>query len=173
MDVYLLVQRTPEERALVNVLFVCLGNICRSPAAEGMFRALVAGEGLAARFGIDSAGTGAWHVGRPPDVRAQAAARRLGVDIGGLRARRVQDEDFHRFDYVLAMDRDNRADLAARCPALQRDRLALFLDFAPTLRGREVADPYYGDDDAFDRMFDVIGIGVRGLLDHIRRTGLR
>ncbi|MGF1640410.1 MAG: low molecular weight protein-tyrosine-phosphatase [Rhodospirillales bacterium] len=158
---------------MVNVLFVCLGNICRSPAAEGVFRALVEGEGLADRITVDSAGTAAWHLGKPPDRRAQAAARRRGIDIGGLRARQAGPADFRRFDLVLAMDRDNHADLARLCPPGEGQRLALFLDFAPEIPVREVPDPYYGGPEGFERMLDLIDIGGRGLLAHLRATRLR
>ena len=101
---------------MVNVLFVCLGNICRSPTAEGVFRALIEREGLAGKVGVDSAGTGAWHIGNPPDRRAQAAARGRGVDISAQRARQVELADFDAFDYVIAMDRSNHADLTSLAP---------------------------------------------------------
>lgn len=156
---------------MVNVLFVCLGNICRSPAAEGVFRALVDREGLGHKITADSAGTAAWQAGRSPDPRAQSEARRRGIDISGLRARRIIAADFARFEYVLAMDRDNHADLSALCPQAEAHRLGLFLDFSG-LAEREVADPYYGAHQAFARMFDLIEIGARGLLAHITRVEL-
>lgn len=158
-------------RPLVNVLFVCLGNICRSPSAEGWCRHLLADVGLASRIGVDSAGTGSWHIGKPPDPRAQAVMRARGIDISGLRARQVAAVDFLRFDYVLAMDRAVHADLAALCPAEEGHRLALLLDFAAGLEGRDVPDPYYGNERAFERMLDLIDGGVRGLIDHIRLSG--
>ncbi len=157
---------------MVNVLFVCLGNICRSPSAEGVFRACVEREGLSDRIAIDSAGTGDWHVGNPPDPRAQAAALRRGIDLSGLRARVARPEDFHRFDYVLAMDHENLADLARMCPEGMESRLALFLDFAPALGQRHVPDPYYGGARGFEVMLDLIEGGSRELLAHIRRTHL-
>ena len=126
-----------------SVLFVCLGNICRSPMAEGAFRA-VAGR---SHVKIDSAGTGSWHVGRPPDPRAQAAARAVGVDISGLRARQVQAEDFDRFDLILALDNSNLRDLHRLRGG--RGRLALLLDYVPGREGGDVADPYYGGPDDF------------------------
>jgi len=157
---------------LVNVLFVCLGNICRSPSAEGIFRACVEREGLSDHIVIDSAGTGNWHVGNPPDSRAQAAAKRRGIDISGLRARVAKAEDFHHFDYVLAMDDENHADLSRICPPGREDRLALFLDFAPVLGQRHVPDPYYGGAQGFEHMLDLIESGSGELLAHIRRKHL-
>ncbi len=155
---------------MTSVLFVCLGNICRSPSAEGVFRAHVEREGLADRIAVDSAGTGDWHIGNPPDARARAAAERRGVDLSGIRARVARPDDFHRFDYVLAMDDDNLADLERMCPSGREDRLALFLDFAPALGQRHVPDPYYGGAAGFERMLDLIEDGSRELLAHIRRT---
>ena len=154
---------------MVNVLFVCLGNICRSPAAEGVFRALVAAEGLADAVTCDSAGTHNWHAGKPPDPRAIAAGRRRGIDLSELRARWIAPADFRRFDLVLAMDRDNLADLAANCPKRARHRLGLFLKFAPEAGLVSVPDPYYDGDEAFERMFDLIEAGARGLCDQLRR----
>jgi protein-tyrosine phosphatase len=151
----------------VGVLFVCLGNICRSPTAEGVFRALVEREGYGGRIVADSAGTHAYHIGSPPDARAQAAARARGVDIGELRGRRVERGDFATFDYVLAMDRDNERALARICPPRERRRLRLFLEFAPALGLADVPDPYYGGDDGFERVLDIIEAGCEGLLAHI------
>jgi len=155
---------------VVNVLFVCLGNICRSPSAEGVFRSLVAEAGLSDRISTDSAGMGSWHIGRPPDQRAQAEAKNRGISLSDLRARRVRRSDFMNFDYVLAMDRSNHADLAAMCPRGQEHRLAMFLDFAGDEGTREVPDPYYGGPSAFARMFDLIQTGSHGLLAHIRQV---
>jgi len=161
-----------EVSVLVNVLFVCLGNICRSPSAEGVFRAYVEREGLSDHIAIDSAGTGNWHVGHSPDFRAQAAAKRRGIDLSELRARVARTEDFYRFDYVLAMDHENLSDLSRICPPGRKDRLALFLDFAPALGQRQVPDPYYGGAQGFEHMLDLIEGGSRELLAHIRRTHL-
>ncbi|MEO5335778.1 MAG: low molecular weight phosphotyrosine protein phosphatase [Magnetospirillum sp. WYHS-4] len=155
---------------MVRVLFVCLGNICRSPTAEGVFRALVEKEGLAGHIHVDSAGTGAYHVGEPPDARSQAAAARRGVDLSPLRARQAVREDFHRFDYVLAMDRDNLRNLQALCPKGEEHRLRLFLDFAPQAGRREVPDPYYGGPQGFDTVLDLAEAASRGLLAHIREN---
>jgi len=158
---------------LVNVLFVCLGNICRSPTAEGVFRHLVRAEGLNGRIATDSAGTGAWHVGNPPDPRAQAAAKRRGVDLADLRARQAKPEDFTRFDYLIAMDRRNLRDLHSIAPKGQEGRLHLFLSFAPELDLAEVPDPYYGGDDGFEAVLDMVAAASRGLLDHIRMNDLK
>ncbi|MDD9876972.1 MAG: low molecular weight phosphotyrosine protein phosphatase [Magnetovibrio sp.] len=157
---------------MVNVLFVCLGNICRSPTAEGVFRALIEREGLAGKVGVDSAGTGAWHIGNPPDRRAQAAARGRGVDISAQRARQVELADFDAFDYVIAMDRSNHADLTSLAPPAARDRIHMFLAFAPETGLREVPDPYYGGAGGFDEVLDLVEAASRGLLDDIRNRHL-
>jgi protein-tyrosine phosphatase len=139
---------TGKERARVqSILFLCLGNICRSPLAEGAARAAFARAGLVVR--LDSAGTGDWHIGRPPDTRAQAVAKAQGVDIGPLRARQLCADDFHDFDLILAADQNNLRDLHAAAPADHRARLALMLDMVAGRAGQAVADPYYGDDAAF------------------------
>ena len=142
---------------MTSVLFVCLGNICRSPTAEGVFRHLLAQEGAAGMIRVDSAGTGAWHVGEAPDARAQAAALERGIDLSALRARQVSADDFRLFDHVLAMDDSNLTDLAALCPSPYRSRLRLLLDFAPHVEEREVPDPYFGGDDGFGHVLDQIG----------------
>ena len=152
----------------VNVVFVCLGNICRSPTAEGVFRAIVEGHGLGPRIGIDSAGTGAYHTGEPADQRAQAAARRRGFDLSTIRARKATAGDFRRFDYVLAMDRENQAALSRICPPGEEHRLSLFLDYAPQLGRRDVPDPYYGGGNGFELVLDLIEAASEGLLADIR-----
>ncbi len=157
---------------MLGVVFVCLGNICRSPSAEGVFRGLVRSEGLAEHITTDSAGTGSWHIGDPPDGRAQAAALRRDVDLSDLRARQFKAADFERFDYVLAMDEANRRDMARLSPPGLDDRLRLFLDFAPQLGQREVPDPYYGGDGGFEDVLDMIEAASRGLLEDIRRNHL-
>lgn len=161
-----------EGRTLVNVLFVCLGNICRSPTAEGVFRALVRREGLDAVIKTDSAGTSDWHIGEPPDPRAQEAAKQRGVDLSDLRGRQARAQDFEDFDYVLAMDRRNHAALSLLASGGRGDRLHLFLSFAPHLGLTEVPDPYYGAGDGFEKVLDMIEAASRGLLDHIRETDL-
>ncbi len=157
---------------MVNVLFVCLGNICRSPTAEGVFRDLVRREGLDAVIKTDSAGTSGWHIGAPPDDRAREAARRRGIDLSDLRGRQTRAEDFNDFDYLLAMDRRNHAALAQLTPQGREDRLHMFLSFAPQLGLTEVPDPYYGAGDGFEQVLDMIEAASRGLLDHIRATDL-
>jgi len=151
-----------------KVLFVCLGNICRSPTAEGVFRAQVAAAGLSEVIGIDSAGTAAWHIGKAPDQRAQAAATRRGYDLTALRGRQVAVADFGEFDYILAMDRSNLADLLAQCPAEQRHKVRLFLSFSSQWQDHEVPDPYYGGADGFDQVLDMVEDAAHGLLSDIR-----
>jgi protein-tyrosine phosphatase len=150
-----------------RVLFVCLGNICRSPLAEAAFRVEAARIGLAVE--ADSAGTGGWHRGEPPDRRAIAAARRNGVDISDLRARQVRPEDFERFDQILALDGDNLADLKALRPAGSRARLSLLLDHVPGREGEAVADPYYGSDNDFDITWRDVTEGARALAEELQR----
>jgi len=145
----------------IAILFVCLGNICRSPLAEAAFRAEAARLGLDAE--VDSAGTGGWHAGEPPDRRAIAAAGRNGVDIAYLRARKVTRADFERFDHIVALDEENLAGLEAMKPAGSRARLSLLLDHAPGRAGEAVADPYYGGDSHFDVTWRDVTEGARGL----------
>lgn len=144
-----------------RVLFVCLGNICRSPLAEAAFR--VEADQFRLDAEADSAGTGGWHRGEAPDRRAIAAARRNGVDISRLRARQIRPEDFERFDHVIALDRENLADLRALQPAGSRARLSLLLDHVPGREGEAVADPYYGDDNDFDITWRDVNEGARAL----------
>lgn len=157
---------------LVKVLFVCLGNICRSPAAEGVFRSLVDHEGLDGSIHCDSAGTGAWHIGSPPDSRMISAARNRDVDLNPLRARKAASADFGRFDYVLAMDQDNLDELSRICPPEFQGRLCKFLDFAPALDHREVPDPYYGGPHGFELVLDLIEAASEGLIADIRENHL-
>src|SRR5689334_22053490 len=155
-----------------TVLFVCLGNICRSPTAEGVLRALAAREFPGLGVEIDSAGTADYHVGEPPDRRTVAAARRRGYDLARLRARQVQAADFHRFDYIIAMDRANLADLEIRRTPDSTARLSLFMDFAPSglQAGGEVPDPYYGGVEDFEQVLDLCERAARGLLQRLRGT---
>lgn len=155
---------------MVNVVFVCLGNICRSPTAEGVFRGLVDAAGLSDQIHIDSAGTHAYHVGSPPDGRAQAEAKRRGNDISHLRGRKACPEDFQKFDYVLAMDSQNHQNLLKICPPDGFEKLSMFLDFAPNLGIRDVPDPYY--EGGFDTVYDMIEAAAKGLLKDIQRKHL-
>lgn len=149
-----------------SILFLCLGNICRSPLAEGAARAAFADAGIAAR--LDSAGTGDWHVGRPPDARAQAVARTNGIDIGNLRARQIGPEDFVRFDLILAADTQNLRDLHALAPRGHTARLALMLDMVPGRAGQPVADPYYGDAPEFDACWREVSAVAAALVANSR-----
>lgn len=150
-----------------RVLFVCMGNICRSPTAEAVFKDLVAGQGLDGQVESDSAGTHDYHLGLPPDARAQAAALRRGYDLSALRARLVTPADFAAFDYVLAMDEANLAALRELCPPAYRPRVRLFLEFAPETGQREVPDPYYGGAQGFEEVLDLVEAAGRGLLAHV------
>ena len=154
----------------VRLLFVCLGNICRSPTAEGVMRRLVRDAGLEDRVELDSAGTGGWHVGAAPDARATEAAQRRGIALDGC-ARRVEPEDFERFDLILAMDRENVRDLRAIAPDPEAaGRVRLLREFDPASRGApdlDVPDPYYGGEDGFDVVLDQVEAACRGLLDEV------
>jgi protein-tyrosine phosphatase len=151
-----------------RVLFVCTGNICRSPTAEGVFRKLVADAGLADRIASDSAGTHGYHVGEPPDVRTQAAARRRGYDLSGLRARKVAREDFHRFDLLLAMDREHHDILGRLAPPAVGHKVQLMMGFARGAAHVEVPDPYYGGPEAFELVLDLLEDAAAGLLERLR-----
>ncbi len=153
----------------ISVLFVCMGNICRSPMAEGVFRRRVEEAGLAERIHIDSAGTHAYHVGEPPDPRAQETAARRDIDLSAQRARRVTREDLALFDFVLAMDRDNLSILHDIAEPEHRERIRLFMEFAPEMKVREVPDPYYGGQGGFDRVLDLVEAASAGLLETIRK----
>ncbi|UCC57226.1 MAG: low molecular weight phosphotyrosine protein phosphatase [Gammaproteobacteria bacterium] len=154
---------------MIRILFVCMGNICRSPTAQGVFEYLVSSEELSDAIAIDSAGTYAYHIGELPDARARAAALKRGIDLGNQRARRIMESDFQEFDYVLAMDHENYNDLTEICPSDQAGKLRLFLDFAPELGVREVPDPYYGGSTGFERVLDLVEHASRGLLAAIRQ----
>jgi len=157
---------------MIRVLFVCLGNICRSPTADGIFRELVARAGLQAHILVDSAGTSGWHIGKAPDSRTIAAARARGFDLGSLRARQVSSADFAEYDYVLAMDKSNLKDLQSLKPSNYRGQLGLFLTFGSQEQYREVPDPYYGEGDAFELVLDLVEDAAQGLLNHIRQQDL-
>ena len=153
---------------MTRILFVCLGNICRSPTAHGVFEAKVRQRGMQDRIHVDSCGTGDWHIGHPPDRRAAVEARRRGFPLDHLRARQVRPGDFDQFDYILAMDRQNLADLRAMCPPDFGGHLGLFLPFAPDNPTDEVPDPYYGGDEGFARVFDMVEAASEGLLREIQ-----
>jgi len=146
-----------------------MGNICRSPTADGVFRTLVDQHALSDRIEIDSAGTHAYHVGEPPDSRAQTTANRRGYDLSPLRARRVDENDYAYYDYILAMDNDNLSKMLKRCPEEHQSKLQLFLDFATNASEKEVPDPYYGGPSGFERVIDMIEDASEGLLAHINK----
>ncbi|HLN24661.1 MAG TPA: low molecular weight protein-tyrosine-phosphatase [Patescibacteria group bacterium] len=155
---------------MVKVLFVCTGNICRSPTAEGLMRALITQQGLSGQIHVDSAGTHDYHIGEPPDPRSIQAALTRDVDIRQQRARAVAYEDFDGFDIIAVMDRGHRKHLLKRCPHSLQSRIVPLLSFAdPPPEDIDVPDPYYGDR-TFDEVFNLIDCGVAGLLAHIRQT---
>ena len=163
-------KRPPGDGTTTSVLFVCMGNICRSPTAEGVFRKLVTDESLALEYVIESAGTHAYHVGEPADERSVRAAARRGIDISANVGRQVKKSDFGRFDHVLAMDRMNHRMLATLGGGKAEGRLRLFLDYAPELGLKDVPDPYFGGGGGFERVLDIVQTASRGLLDAIRRA---
>lgn len=152
-----------------RVLFVCMGNICRSPTAEGVTRALAEKKGVAAFFEFDSAGTHGYHIGNPPDARARQVAAKRGYDLSPLKARQVNAFDFDRFDRILAMDRDNLELLLQACPEEHHGKLGLFLEYASRSTKDEVPDPYYGGPDGFERVLDMIEDAAAGLLDQFAK----
>ena len=152
-----------------RVLFVCMGNICRSPTAEGVFRETLRKRAPEFAVHVDSAGTHAYHVGEPPDHRACRAAARRGIDLSSQRARRVTTGDFSRFDLVLAMDEDNFRMLSAISPPEYRSRIGLFMDFAPEAGRSSVPDPYYGGPTGFEYVLDLVEEASLGLLAHLQR----
>lgn len=159
--------QTPEK---INVLFICLGNICRSPTAHGIFEELVRQEQLNERIYVDSCGTGDWHIGHPPDARATSAARSRGIDLSTLRARQVCTDDFHQFDYLMAMDNQNLADLKVLRPAGFSGELDLLLRFTGVNdAAADVPDPYFGGEDGFHEVFDLIEKASLSLLAIIRQ----
>ncbi len=152
----------------VKVLFVCLGNICRSPTAHSVFQKLVDEASLQSHIEVDSAGTGDWHIGRKPDSRSAQAAAQRGYDLSALRARQVIVADFDQFDYILAMDTNNLQDLQDICPLHFNGDLALFLSYGSGLSLDEVPDPYYGSGGGFDQVLDLVENASAGLLTHIK-----
>ena len=153
----------------MKILFVCLGNICRSPTAEGVLRTLAAREAPELPLEVDSAGPAGYHVGEPPDPRTQQAAARRGYNLTALRARVVEPADFERFDLILGMDEENLRVLRRRAPTHSHERLRLLLDFAPESGSRDVPDPYYGGPNGFEEVLDLVEAATRGLLAHLRQ----
>ncbi len=155
----------------IKVLFVCMGNICRSPTAEGVFTQLVHKRNLTHLFEIDSAGTHDYHIGKAPDARSQKAAKERGIELSHLRARQVEPEDFENFDYVLAMDKDNYSILIHSCPEPYQDKIKFFLEYAPHLGIREVPDPYFGGAHGFERVLDMVEEASQGFLTALQKAG--
>ena len=155
---------------MIKVLFVCMGNICRSPTAEGVFRHKIENANLDNKVEIDSAGTHAYHVGEQPDGRAQKAALNRGFDLSHQRARRVNSNDFEEFDYVIAMDKDNEDSLLSICPTGLDDRVHLFLNFASNTNTTEVPDPYYGGGNGFNVVLDLVEDAADGLIAHLQKN---
>jgi protein-tyrosine phosphatase len=153
-----------------KVLFVCLGNICRSPTAEGVFRTLLETKGVDDWIQADSAGTSNWHPGKAPDPRTIVAAKTRGYDLSMLRARQVNAQDFEHFDYILAMDNANLRELQQQCPSHFAGHLGLFLDFASSSKVSEVPDPYYGGTEGFDLVLDLIEDASEGLINHLLKS---
>ncbi|MDP1949809.1 MAG: low molecular weight protein-tyrosine-phosphatase [Nitrosomonas sp.] len=153
----------------IKVLFVCMGNICRSPTADAIFKYHVKAAGLEQFIEVDSAGTHSYHIGASPDKRAQAAAQQRGYEMHNLRARAVQSSDFDDFDYILAMDNDNLAILKDRCPRQLNHKLALFMQYSKSSSSyHEISDPYYGGTEGFENVLDRVETASQGLLEHIR-----
>ncbi len=150
----------------ISVLFVCLGNICRSPLAEAVFQSLVDEAGLTDRFRVDSAGTGSWHVGEPPDARAQSVARDNGIRLNGT-ARRIEPGDLSSFDWVIAMDRNNRRSIESLANLTADARIHLLREFDPHAADSDVPDPYYGGPSGFQEVYDIVDRSCRVLLDHV------
>ncbi|MEM7195015.1 MAG: low molecular weight protein-tyrosine-phosphatase [Pseudomonadota bacterium] len=148
----------------VKVLFVCLGNICRSPTAEGMFRKLVDDNGLQHRYTIDSAGTGSWHIGSPPDSRAQIAARQRDIDLSSLRGRQLEPTDGEKFDLIIAMDENNRLNIKSVLPTRHHHKVRKMGDFLSDTQSPDVPDPYFGGDEGFSLVLDMLEQACNGLL---------
>lgn len=151
-----------------RILMICMGNICRSPTAEGVLRRLIEQNGLSSLIEVESAGTHGYHVGECPDRRAQQAALKRGYDLSALRARKVTREDFEKFDLVLAMDRENLANLLEICPPSERLKVRLFLSYAEEVDVDEVPDPYYGGPAGFERVLDLVERAALGVIKALR-----
>jgi len=153
---------------MMRILFVCMGNICRSPTAEGVCRKVIKDNKLESVINVDSAGTHGYHIGEPPDPRTSGAALRRGVDLAGLRARKVIPKDFEEFDLLLAMDRDNLTFLRRGSRPEHHHKLGLFMSYATSFDAEEVPDPYYGGEDGFERVLDMAEDAAQGLIRHLR-----
>jgi len=162
-------QALEKEAGLVRILFVCTGNICRSPTAEGVTRKLIVDRGREGRILVDSAGTNGYHAGEPPDPRSVEAAARRGFDLSGQVARRVHSDDYTDFDLILGMDRSHRRMLQRAAPAYSEARIGLMLDYAPQLGRTDVPDPYYGGSNGFELVLDIVEVAAAGLLDAIEQ----
>ena len=152
----------------INILFVCMGNLCRSPTAHGVFDEMVRTHGMEDVINVDSAGTHVYHVGKRPDPRAREAARNKGYDISYVRARGLSEQDYLKYDYILAMDRTNLSSLQVKSPLNEREKLDLFLNFHPEKTGQEIPDPFYKDSELFDTVFELVEQGCQHLLKSIR-----
>jgi len=159
------------DRKQLKVLFVCMGNICRSPSAEGVFNKIIAEQQLLDKFSIDSAGTHAYHIGESPDLRSQKAAKEREVDLSKIRARRVIMGDFEDFDYLLAMDEDNHSSMLQACSEEHQHKIKLFLEYAPHLSTREVPDPYYGGTYGFEKVLDLVEEASLGFIKALKTSG--
>lgn len=156
-----------QSQQVKSILFCCMGNICRSPTAEGVFRRALLARAPQLDVQIDSAGTHDYHVGEAPDARARAAARRRGIDISQVRARQVAPQDFERFDLILAMDEENLRELKERSDRVYHERIRLLMEFAPNARSRAVPDPYYGAEPGFEEVLDLLEEAANGLIDEL------
>ncbi|MCK5697858.1 MAG: low molecular weight phosphotyrosine protein phosphatase [Gammaproteobacteria bacterium] len=153
----------------IKILFVCMGNICRSPTAHGVFESRVKSEQLTDVIEVDSAGTHSYHIGEKPDRRSQDTAQKHGIDLNYIRSRQVVAHDFSYYDYILAMDNDNYGLLEQACPEQYKDKIALFLEYAPTYLSKEVPDPYYGGATGFDDVFAMVDSASIGLLEVLKK----
>ncbi|WP_033070575.1 low molecular weight protein-tyrosine-phosphatase [Thalassospira australica] len=152
---------------MIKVLFVCTGNICRSPTADGVFRKMVRNKGLDDHISVDSCGLSAYHVGELPDPRSREMAESRGIDLTDIRSRKIKPGDYDQFDYILAMDDGHLRDMRRQAPSTRQNRIELFLDYHPTMAGQSVPDPYYGGANGFVHVFDMIEEASARLLDHI------
>ncbi len=154
---------------IISVMFVCTGNICRSPSAHGVFRDLVEKESLSKHFIIESSGTQSYHAGEPPDSRSSQVALQRGYDLSDLRAQQLKSSDFETFDYLLAMDEGHYRNMMASCPSKHHEKVMMFLQFAPEFKEIDVPDPYYGGEHGFDHVLDLVESACKGILQHVKQ----